>query len=140
MRSICFLLLLCTFAASAQKKKIQPSQLPEVALTFIEENIRTAALHQSYKFTENGSDRFKVVMADDTEVNFDSNGNWTEVDGQTHPIPSAFLPAPMIDYLKKNHPGIRIKKARKDGKKFTIDLIDNTNLNFDLTGKFLKKS
>lgn len=140
MRILPLALLLCALSASAQKKNIQPSQLPEAALTFLEQNIRGAALHHCYKFTDDGKERFKAVMADDTEIDFDAKGNWTEVDGETHAIPSGFLPAPLLEYLKTNHAGIRIKKAEKETAKLEIELMDGTEMDFDLQGKFLRKS
>ncbi|NMH28041.1 PepSY-like domain-containing protein [Flavobacterium silvaticum] len=125
--------------ASAQKKNIQPSQLPAPALDFLEKYSQGSALHHSYKFTDDDHTRFKVVMADDTEFEFSEQGDWTEVDGKNHAVASGFLPKNIIDYLKKNYPGKRLLKAEKDSKKIEIKLIDGSEVEFDLNGNPIKK-
>lgn len=139
MRRIIFLAMLVIPAfAGAQKKNIQPSQLPESALTFIETNFRSVALHHCMKFTEGDNVRFKAVLADDTEIDFTQDGNWKEVDGKVHSIQPTFLGQAIIEQIRKSQPGQRLLKATKTAKAINVTLVNGAQLAFDLNGKPIK--
>jgi len=127
--------LVSLFSVSAQKKKIQPSQMPEKALTFIESNFTSVALRQCLQFTEGENVRYKAVLADDTEIDFTQDGQWKEIDGKVHSIQPTFLGATIIGHLKKNAPGQRLLKATTDGKNITATLVNGQQFTFDATGK-----
>ncbi|MBD3582794.1 PepSY-like domain-containing protein [Flavobacterium selenitireducens] len=137
-RLIVTLCLILTLSASAQKKKIQPSQLPEKAITFIESNFTSIALRHCMQFTEGDNVRYKAVLADDTEIDFNVDGQWKEIDGKVHSIQPTFLGQTIIGYLKKNAPGQRLLKATTDGKTITATLVNSQQFTFDNSGKFLK--
>lgn len=124
--------------ASAQKKNIQPSQLPEGALDFIEQNFTSVALHHCMKFTEGESVRYKAVLADDTEIDLTENGEWTEIDGKIHSIQPTFLGPTIIAKIKKAHPGQRLLKATKTAKTIEVTLVNGTKLSFDKSGNLVK--
>ncbi|RZJ67778.1 MAG: hypothetical protein EOO50_04170 [Flavobacterium sp.] len=135
MRKICLLLLLCACSLQAQKKKIQPSQLPEKALTFIETNFSSVALRQCMQFTEGDNIRYKAVLADDTEIDLTESGDWTEIDGKVHSIQPTFLGPAVIDQIRKAQPGHRLLKATKTAKSIDVTLVNGAKLSFDLNGK-----
>lgn len=135
MRSLFFLLLFLSVPALAQKKKIQPSQLPEKALTFIETNFTSVALRQCMQFTEGESVRYKAVLADDTEIDLTQAGDWTEIDGKIHSIQPTFLGPAIIAEIKKAQPGQRLLKATKKSNSIDITLVNGATLSFDLNGK-----
>ena len=139
MKHLLFILCLAaTLTTTAQKKKIQPSQMPEKALTFIENNFTNLALRQCMQFTEGDNVRFKAVLADDTEIDFTSDGQWKEIDGKVHSVQPTFLGQTIIGYLKKNAPGQRLLKATTDGKNITATLINGQQFTFDASGKFIR--
>ncbi|WP_290842348.1 PepSY-like domain-containing protein [Flavobacterium sp.] len=138
MRNLIFILLVCATSAFAQKKNIQPSQLPEGALTFIESNFTSVALHHCMKFTEGDNVRFKAVLADDTEIDFTEDGKWKEVDGKIHSVQPTFLGQTIIAYIKQNAPGQRLLKATNLGKTIDVTLVNGQKFTFDSLGKFLK--
>ncbi|NUY82036.1 PepSY-like domain-containing protein [Flavobacterium sp. MAH-1] len=128
----------CALTVSAQKKNIQPSQLPENALTFIETNFTSVALHHCMKFTEGDNVRFKAVLADDTEIDFTEDGKWKEVDGKVHSVQPTFLGQTIIEYIKKNAPGQRLLKATNQGKTIDVTLVNGQKFTFDTSGKFIR--
>ncbi len=90
------------------------------------------------KFTEGDLVRYKAVLADDTEIDFDDNGQWREIDGKTHSVQSTFLGKPIIEHLKANAPGQRLWKATTDSKTITVTLVNDQKFTFDTNGKFLR--
>lgn len=139
MKRLLFILcFIFTLSAAAQKKKIQPSQLPEKAIVFIESNFTSVALRQCMQFTEGDNIRYKAVLADDTEIDFNTNGDWKEIDGKVHSIQPTFLGQAIIGYLKKNAPGQRLLKATTDQKTITATLINGQQYTFDASGKFVR--
>ena len=134
---IAFISLL-SLTVSAQKKNIQPSQLPEDALVFIETNFTSVALHHCMKFTEGEKIRFKAILSDDTEIDFTEDGKWKEIDGKIHSVQPTFLGPVIIGYLKKNAPGQRLLKAVTDGKTISATLVNGKQFTFEVSGKFLR--
>lgn len=128
----------CALTVSAQKKNIQPSQLPENALTFIETNFTSVALHHCMKFTEGDNVRFKAVLADDTEIDFTEDGKWREIDGKVHSVQPTFLGQTIIEHIKKNAPGQRLLKATNQGKTIDVILVNGLKFTFDASGKFVR--
>lgn len=135
-----FLFLICgVFSVSAQKKNIHQDQLPETAMKFIEQNFKKTGLRRAMEFNENNSIHYKVVMSDESEVEFDQDGNWKEIDGKTRAISDHFIPKNILQYIQKNYPTGKIKKIEKDRDKYEIELLDDTDLDFDLKGNFMPK-
>lgn len=133
-----FLSLFCVLTTTAQKKKIQPSQLPEKAISFIESNFTSVALRQCLQFTEGDNVRYKAVLADDTEIDFTSDGQWKEVDGKVHSVQPTFLGQAIIGYIKQDAPGQRLLKATNDLKTIQVTLVSGKQYTFSAAGKFIR--
>lgn len=52
---------------------------------------------------------YEAILTDGTEVKFDSNGNWKEVECPADKsVPDSFVPAAIRNWVKSNHKGTRI--------------------------------
>ena len=90
-------------------------------------------------------DEYKVQLSNGIKVDFDMNGEWTQVEAgvANQSVGSLFLPQISRDYLNKNYSEIGIKSIDKDSRGIDVELLNNIDLKFDLNGNFtcrLKKA
>lgn len=81
---------------------------------------------------------YEVVLADGVEIEFDKDGDWTEVDCGHRAVPELFVIAPIRQFVKANHGKAVVVKVDKDRKSYDLELSDGTELKFDRAGKFLR--
>lgn len=132
------LLLFIAMAVSAQKK-ITASELPKDATAFLDKHFKGNAIDHVKKDSEHGEKGYEVILADGTEVEFWKDGKYREVDGNDKPIPTDFIPASIVDYVKKNYPNEKITHIDYGHKDIDVDLTHDIDLEFGKDGKFLKK-
>lgn len=87
------------------------------------------------KKTFGGAD-YDVVLDNGTEIEFDSNGNWKEIDCGMNKVPDGIILKPISDYVKKNFKGAKIVSIEVSRNKYDIELADGTDLEFDRDGTF----
>ena len=82
---------------------------------------------------------YKVKFKEGTEIEFDSDGNWTEVDGNRTAIPTGFIQKSILTYVKEKFPKTQIIKIKKGylGRQ-EIKLSNGLELEFNSKGKFKK--
>ena len=83
-------------------------------------------------------DKFEAVLTDGSKVEFDHNGNWTEVDCNRNAVPAAYIPAKIRSYLKTNFPAQKVTKIERDRRKYDLELDNGLDAKFDLQGNFLR--
>lgn len=113
--------------------------LPAAARTTLSKNFPKAEVNRvkvdSHIF---GGDEYEVILSNGTEIEFDSNGEWKEVDCGHLAVPNAFVLKPIAQYVTKNYPGQKIVKVSKDRNKYEIELSNGIDLDFDRAGAFLR--
>jgi len=134
---IASLLLGFVLSANAQKK-IDVTELPKPAQEFLKTHFSNSAIDLVKKDAEHGEKGFEVKLKDGTEVEFWKDGSYREVDGDGKPIPTAFIPQPVKDYVTKNYPNEKITHIDYGHKDLDVDLTNNIDLEFTKEGKFLK--
>lgn len=130
--------LLFSFSAHAQKTTITAAELPAKAQTFLKEHFANENTLAIVKDKETFSTDYKVRFSNNTEVEFDSKGNWEEIDGNHNPIPTAAIPAKIASYVKSNYKETSIIKIDKGYWGYEVDLSNGIELEFDSNGKFLR--
>lgn len=131
--------------ADDHKVIITKAELPTVAQKFINTHFSAWKIKTIEKEMEldNVKTSYKVIFKGNPDIEFDQNGNWTDVDGNGMALPMAFLPAMAIDYITKNLPGTKIAKADIDnadklGREIDVKLMDGRELTFDTQGRFIR--
>ncbi len=81
---------------------------------------------------------YKVVLASGTEVEFDSKGDWTEVDANTAAVPQDIVPAKIKSYVQKSFPDNKIVQIKKDKKGYEIELTNGIEVKFNKNADFIK--
>jgi len=129
---------MASFAVNAQEEIIKESELPAPAATFLTANFKNNPIKNVVKDTDKRKVTYEVTLADGTEVEFTQKGDWKEVDGDKKPIPTAFIPKTILDYVKAKYPNEQITHIDKGHRDYDVDLTNGLDLEFDLKGKFLR--
>ncbi|BDU25070.1 PepSY-like domain-containing protein [Flavobacterium sp. GSB-24] len=130
-------LLSLTISVSAQKK-IEVSELPKPAQEFLKKHFSETTVTSANKDAEHGEKGFEVKLQDGTEVEFWKDGSYREVDGGDKPIPTAFIPDNIKEYVSKNYPNEKITHIDYGHKDLDVDLTNDIDLEFTKEGKILK--
>ncbi|TDW52828.1 putative PepSY-like beta-lactamase-inhibitor [Flavobacterium sp. 270] len=131
--------LLLGFAITTNaQKKIAITELPQPAQDFLKKHFNNVAVETVKKDAEHGEKGYEVKLKDGTEVEFWKDGSYREVDGGDKPIPTAFIPQEIKDYVAKNHPKEKIIHIDYGHKDLDVDLTNNIDLEFTKDGKILK--
>lgn len=132
---ISLLLLLVTFAVSAQRKQQLPLDAQEM-LTDYYPSVKIKRL----KISEKDVDRkYKVKFKGGTKMTFDQNGYVRKIKGKS-PIPKEVMPEKISTYLDENYSGLSVYRFEVDfdnGYEQKVRLKDGTKLEFDKNGNFL---
>ena len=123
--------------ANAQKK-IEVTELPKPAQEFLQKHFSNTGIDVVKKDAEHGEKGYEVKLKDGTEVEFWKDGSYREVDGGDKPIPTAFIPQSVKDYVAKNHPNEKITHIDYGHKDLDVDLTNKIDLEFTKEGKILK--
>jgi hypothetical protein len=134
---IAVLLLGGVISANAQKK-IEIAELPKPAQDFLNKHFSNSEIDVVKKDAEHGEKGYEVKLKDGTEIEFWKDGSYREVDGGKKPIPTAFIPQSVKDYVAKNHPNEKITHIDYGHKDLDVDLTNNIDLEFTKEGKILK--
>lgn len=123
--------------AQAQDKVISFTELPAAAQEFI--NTYYDAENVAHIQADDGflsPTEYEVALKDGAELEFDSKGNWTDVDAKLQPVPGDIVPAAIQTHVSKRFPGNEIVQISKSSRKYEIELTSGLDLEFDSNGKF----
>lgn len=62
------------------------------------------------------STSYDVKMSDGIELEFNSKGEWIEIDCKNKAVPAIFIPNTIVKYMQKNYGGHKIIKIERDRK------------------------
>ncbi len=143
MRNI-FLILTCSLGLTAniqaqQTKKINITELPEKAQTFIKKNFNKEKTQYVLKEVEDFFDiEYKVAFLDKVKIKFNKKGEWKEIDGNRTPIPTQLIPEKILAYVRKSFPNNEVVKIEKDKRRYEVKISNGLDLEFDSKGDFLR--
>ena len=137
--SICILVSSVLFAAAAPDHDyvVKFEQIPAVSQTFVTTHF--AKVQVSYCMRDSHS--FEVRLTDASEIEFNLDGTWKEVDCKYKEIPasvSALFPSAISTYVKDNFPTAAITKVSAKMWGFEIELNNGLEIEFNTEGQFLK--
>lgn len=131
-------LLLGFVISTNAQKKIEVTELPKPAQEFLKKYFGNTGIDVVKKDAEHGEKGYEVKLKDGTEVEFWKDGSYREVDGGDKPIPTAFIPKSVKDYVAKNYPNEKITHIDYGHKDLDVDLTNKIDLEFTKEGKFIK--
>ncbi|MGG5507718.1 MULTISPECIES: PepSY-like domain-containing protein [unclassified Myroides] len=116
--------------------------LPTTAQTLLTTHFPTSEIVLIKKENDEEDSTYKVYLTEGFKIEFDLLGNWTEIESnQGKAIPSALLPAPLIDYIQTHYTTFTLQSVEKKTNHFEVDLTkgkQEVELIFDLEGNFVR--
>lgn len=116
---------------------INYSELPAEAKTFTETYFSDLEIMRVEKDMNSIDEYYEVKFIGGAEIDFTQSGVWTNVDGNNKAIPTGFILTPIVEYVTTNYSVTSIESIEKKTYGFDVDLVNNTELRFDLEGNFL---
>ena len=84
------------------------------------------------------STTYEATLTNGTEIDFDSKGEWREVDCKKAAVPAAFVPGYVANYVNTDFAGEKIVKIERERKGYEVKLSNGMDVKFDVHGKLLK--
>lgn len=138
---LAFALILGSMTALSAKDKYahDASVLPESARSTIASNFKAAVSLVKIDKGIGGIHEYEVILTDGTEISFDKNGNWDNVETSRHTsVPGGFIPAGVKDYVARQHAGTKIVGIDKERNGYEVELSNGIDMKFDKSGKFIR--
>ncbi len=82
--------------------------------------------------------KYEVVLINGAEIEFDSKGNWIEVDTKRQQVPANIIPAAIKDYVSSNFSNNIITKIERERYGFDVELDNDLSVKFNKKGMFLR--
>ncbi len=141
MKKIALMLLIAIGAVSAASAKDtyahDASVLPKAAQTTIANNFKSEVSLVKIEKDFGRVSEYEVILTDGTEITFDRDGNWDNVEtSSAKSVPSAFIPKGISNYVEKNHKGARIVGIDKERSGYEIELSNGIDIKFNKAGEF----
>lgn len=135
---LAFILAICLSAIARDQVTRNVSALPTKAQTTISQNFKAKVNHIKIDSKVLGGKEYDVILNDGTEVEFDKDGNWKEIDCGTNAVPSGLIPKAIQNYVSTNYKGQKIVQIEVDRSKYKVELLNGVDLEFDRSGRFLR--
>lgn len=122
---------------NAQDKVIPQEELPQGATEFIQTHFADQKVLQVTKDVDFLiKTEYEILLSDGFQLEFDSKGNWKDVDGNNKVIPTGFVPESLMDYVADNFPTEKVTGISKKSSGYELELSNKLELEFDSNGAF----
>ena len=116
-------------------KPVTPEQLPAPIKTFLQQNFPGQTISFAKKDLEGFGYQYDVVLADGTQIDFDTDDVWDKVACTlANPVPTALIPAPIVAHIQANFPDAMITKIHKEHYGYEVELANGLELKFNKQG------
>jgi len=119
---------------------IEANALPEMARNFITTHFPDATYRRIEKqnIADDDGSIYDVYLSNGFEIDFDINGNWTDIDGGQTVIPTAIIPEPITNYVIANYPSLFITTIEIETTGYDVELSNGLDLVFNPQGEFVR--
>ena len=125
--------------AQAQEKAITITEMPQTAQEFVKKYYDVKSVSHVILEDELFSRKeYKVVLTDGTDLEFDSKGQWTEVDAQRQAVPAEIIPQKIRNYVSQSFPNNKIVQISRSSRKYEVELTSGLDLDFNANGEFIR--
>lgn len=81
---------------------------------------------------------YEVKLNDGTEIEFDTEGNWKEIDMKRQRIPDGIVPQLISSHVVTTYPALYVTKIKKDRRGTEVELNNDLELKFNTKGRLIK--
>lgn len=129
-----------TTLAFTAEEIVTLSQLPQAAQQFLTKHYPNVKLSYAKFDNEIVSKSYDAVLENGTKIEFDSKGDWTQIDTKKGEVPAAVVPSQIKSYVATNFKGTKITEIEKESfkKGYSINLSSGLELKFDRNFKVVK--
>lgn len=140
LNAVVVMLAVFTMTSCDKEQNIQPGDLPSAASTFLSTYFSDLSISHAKKEKDGLFGReYTVYLEDGTEIDFDKNGNWIDVDGAgNNPIPTGFILESIVAYVAEKYPSADITAIERNRTGFEVELTNGMDLEFDKNGNFTR--
>ncbi|MBR1465589.1 MAG: PepSY-like domain-containing protein [Bacteroidaceae bacterium] len=121
-----------------EKEQKDQMQLPPAAQKFVKAHFPSLTIKRVKKDNDNDGSLYEVTLSDNTTVDFDKNGDWTEVDCGRKAVPPTIVPGPISKYVKTAYPKQKIVQIDKQRKGYEIELSNDVDITFNAAYKVVR--
>lgn len=114
------------------EKKIDFGDLPSEARSFIENYFPSADILSIVQEKEDGRKEYQVKLSDGTDMEFDEDGEWTNIECYFSPLPTGILPANVITEVEELHPEAYINGVEKELGGYVVEVTDAGGIDWDM--------
>lgn len=136
--SVLFCFFLMQGVVKADKDRPIPvEELPAKAREFI--NTHFPGVNISYAKIEDEifDISYEVVLVNSCKIEFDKQGEWTDIDCKYTQVPDGAVPEKMLQYVRTQHKDQKIIDIEKKKRVYEVKLNNKLELIFDLSFNFL---
>ncbi len=115
---------------------INYAELPQSAQSFIATNFPDAMAISIVKDNEEDEDMYEVKLDNGIELNFNRQGQWTEIESNgAVQIPESLIPEQVLSYVQAHFSGAAVKSIEKEDNEWRVELSNGEELSFDSNGQ-----
>lgn len=112
-------------------RAIKYEQLPAKARKFIASHFPNEQPSYTFEDRDFAHTEYKVMLESGAKIEFDGNGEWSDVECRGGAVPAAIVPAKIADYVAKKYPSSNIVEISKDHNDWEVRLSGGLELTFD---------
>lgn len=113
--------------------------LPKAARTIIADNFKSEISVIKIDKDFGRISEYDVILTNGTEITFDRNGNWENIEvSREGTIPAKFIPKAISDYVKTHQSAAKIVGIDKERSGYEVELSNGVEMKFNKEGKFLR--
>lgn len=119
------------------ERQITLSELPAAAQQFINKHFSNEL--PSLVVLDKGlvSNEYDVVFESGTKLEFNGEGEWSEIKCRTSAVPSDLVPKKIADYVAKKYPDTKIVELKREYREWEAKLSNGLELTFDKQFKLI---
>ena len=117
---------------------ISVSDLPQTAQTTISNYFSGKKIAVVKKDKDLFDIDYEVIFTDADKIEFDSKGNWTDIECKNSSVPAALVPEEITSYVATNYPNAKIIELEKERKKYDVKLNNGFELEFNTKFEVIK--
>lgn len=111
--------------------------LPAAAQTIIKNNFKADVNHIKIDKEWGRISEYDVVLNDGTEITFDRNGNWKDIEVRRNSsVPASLVPSAIASYVKQNQKNATIIGIEKKSSGYEVELSNGVDMLFNAKGEF----
>jgi hypothetical protein len=123
-------------AAQEDDRPVSFDKLPDAAQRLIRDHFPDAQVTLATIDREFMDTSYDVIFTDGTKIEFNSRGEWLEIETRRGFVPEGVLLPGIVSYVKENFPDARVRDIERDRYGFEVNLDNRRELYFDLQGNF----